>query len=76
VHDPSIEAGVDTPALLQQRLRDAFDGEYSRLNCRRLLNEPGLTYRTPRRPAGAAEINEREEFVEEFTQRGRRWMPP
>jgi len=52
LQEPPTEAGLDgptwTPALLQEHLREAFDVEYSRPSCRRLLREAGLSYR-PRR---------------------------
>jgi transposase len=47
VHEPPEEGGLDalawTPALVQQHLEDAFDVEYSIPNCRRLLEEAGLS---------------------------------
>jgi transposase len=79
-HDPPTDAGIDapawTPALLQQHLRDTFAVEYSRLSCRRLLNEAGFMYRTPRRTGVEAEAEQREEFVEALKQRGGRRTPP
>jgi transposase len=78
--EPPAEVGIDvpasTPSLLQQHLRNTFGVESIRPSCRRLLNGAGLTHQGPRRAAAGSEPEAREEFVDELTKRGGRWMPP
>ncbi len=79
VHEPPVEVGFDasawTPALVQQYLDERYDVEYSVPSCRRLLNEAGLSYQKPRRPAAESNADEQESFRDELKKSGGKWTP-
>jgi transposase len=78
LHDPptahDLDAPAWTPALVRQFVRDTFDVDYSIPSCRRLMQEAGLRYRKPRRPA-AADPDAWEAVPGDCDQHARRWAP-
>jgi transposase len=66
VSNPPKDVGYDAPAwssaLAQQFLRDEVDQEFSRRHVRRLLNQAGLSWQTPRPQPPTADDEERREF--------------
>jgi transposase len=80
LNEPPIESGYDapawTPALFQRYLDDAFDAEYSKPSCRRLMKEAGLSYQKPRRKAAEADPEDSKEFDEELKKSDGRWTLP
>ena len=70
VHNPPTEVGFDAPAwssaLAQEYLRREFDQQFSRRHVRRLLNEAGLSWQTPRPQPPTADEGKREEFREDL----------
>ena len=80
LNEPPTESGYDapawTPALVQRYLDDAFDAEYSKPSCRRLMKEAGLSYQKPRRKAAEADSEDHERFEEELKKSDARWTPP
>lgn len=64
--DVEIDASAWTPKIARQYLLDEFGVEYTLRHVRRLLNDAGLSWRTPCPKPPTADNGEREEFREDI----------